>query len=248
MEVHQHSHTPRKKWTHYLWEFLMLFLAVFCGFLAENFREHQIEHRREKQFVRSLIEDLKSDTNQLASAISQFQNKESMIDSLVGLLGSPDYHMHGNEIYYYGRQMTALAYFFPNDRTILQLKYSGALRLIRNIAVSDSIMLYDQQMRSLLYRFSDESTIRGEFRGIAKNRFKGQVFFSMLDKDNPYKINRPSGNPQLFLDDSSSINELVMAAQYVKNVSRNIRYTEQLLKENAVRLISLLKREYHLDQ
>ncbi len=40
MEVHAHTHTARKKWTHYFWEFLMLFLAVFCGFLAENQREH----------------------------------------------------------------------------------------------------------------------------------------------------------------------------------------------------------------
>ena len=45
MEVHHHpiaigSHTSRKKWTPYLWEFLMLFLAVFCRFLAENQREH----------------------------------------------------------------------------------------------------------------------------------------------------------------------------------------------------------------
>ncbi len=38
MEVHAHTHTAaesvslrgRKKWTHYFWEFLMLFLAVFC--------------------------------------------------------------------------------------------------------------------------------------------------------------------------------------------------------------------------
>ena len=35
MEVHAHTHTVdpdshrgRKKWTHYLWEFLMLFLAL----------------------------------------------------------------------------------------------------------------------------------------------------------------------------------------------------------------------------
>ena len=34
MEVHAHTHTARKKWTHYFWEFLMLFLAVFCGFLG----------------------------------------------------------------------------------------------------------------------------------------------------------------------------------------------------------------------
>jgi hypothetical protein len=45
MEVHHHAHASdpalhrgRKKWTHNFWEFLMLFLAVFCGFLAENQR------------------------------------------------------------------------------------------------------------------------------------------------------------------------------------------------------------------
>jgi len=36
MEVHHHSHAKRKKWTQYLWEFLMLFVAVFCGFLEEK--------------------------------------------------------------------------------------------------------------------------------------------------------------------------------------------------------------------
>ena len=47
MEVHAHSHTAGKKWTHYFWDFLMLFLAVFCGFLAENIREHSVEKHRE---------------------------------------------------------------------------------------------------------------------------------------------------------------------------------------------------------
>jgi len=65
MEVHHHSHTARKKWTHFLWEFLMLFLAVFCGFLAENQREHYVEHQREKQFMKSLTEDLERDTLEL---------------------------------------------------------------------------------------------------------------------------------------------------------------------------------------
>ena len=53
MEVHHHSHPghsgSRKKWTHYFWEFLMLFLAVFCGFLAEYQLEHKIEKNRERQ-------------------------------------------------------------------------------------------------------------------------------------------------------------------------------------------------------
>ena len=58
MEVHQHTHTPRKKWTHYFWEFLMLFLAVTLGFFVENQREHFIEHKREKEYIRSLVKDI----------------------------------------------------------------------------------------------------------------------------------------------------------------------------------------------
>src|ERR1043165_8938482 len=55
MEVHKHPHhvTHKKKWGEYFLEFLMLFLAVFLGFLAENFREHRVEKERGKQFIES---------------------------------------------------------------------------------------------------------------------------------------------------------------------------------------------------
>src|SRR3982750_1889637 len=57
MEVHKHPHhvTHKKKWGEYLLEFLMLFLAVFLGFLAENLREQTVEHHREKEYVQSLV-------------------------------------------------------------------------------------------------------------------------------------------------------------------------------------------------
>ena len=81
MEVHHHAHTARKKWTHYFWEFLMLFLAVFCGFMAENFREHQIEHKREKKYAASLLEDLKKDTADLTSDIPFWNRYISRMDT-----------------------------------------------------------------------------------------------------------------------------------------------------------------------
>ena len=48
MEVHHHTHSAhgKKNWKSYFWEFLMLFLAVFCGFLAEYQLEHKIEKDR----------------------------------------------------------------------------------------------------------------------------------------------------------------------------------------------------------
>jgi hypothetical protein len=69
MEVHAHSHTARKKWTHYFWEFLMLLLAVFCGFLAEYQLEHKIEMDRELQIINSLVADLLDDNNNPSSMI-----------------------------------------------------------------------------------------------------------------------------------------------------------------------------------
>ena len=63
MEVHHHSsHHGEKTWRTYGWEFGMLFLAVFCGFLAEYFLEHRIEKEKGKQYILSMIEDLKSDS------------------------------------------------------------------------------------------------------------------------------------------------------------------------------------------
>lgn len=143
MEVHAHTHTARKKWTHYLWEFLMLFLAVFCGFWAENQREHMVEHQREKKYMRTLVEDLVADTMDLKRAIRKADTVIRYSDSAVIYMrehrpaSSLPYHFaafigHGGQ-----RQVLNLA-----DRTSSQLKNAGAMRLIRNDAVSDMILRY----------------------------------------------------------------------------------------------------------
>ena len=81
MEIHAHTHTARKKWTHYFWEFLMLFLAVFCGFFAEYQLEHKIERDREKQFMQTMAEDLKSDTANLNGLISLRKSRIRQLDT-----------------------------------------------------------------------------------------------------------------------------------------------------------------------
>lgn len=40
----------------------MLFLAVLCGFLAENQREHYIEHKRAKLLAKNLYKELFEDS------------------------------------------------------------------------------------------------------------------------------------------------------------------------------------------
>jgi len=132
---------------HYLFQFLMLFLAVFCGFIAENWRVKLSEHQREKEFIHSIVEDLKSDTLQSNLTLMQLKGINAGIDSVLILLSSPEIVENSNEAYRLWTKNLSLEAFVSNDRTIQQLKNSGELRLIRNKAVSDSIMKYDQILK-----------------------------------------------------------------------------------------------------
>ena len=110
MEIHHHSHTADpglhrgRKWTHYFREFLMLFLAVFCGFLAEYQLEHVIEHQREKKYARTLFEDIKTDTAALQVAIHTNLYVTSRIDTFRRWVETqPINDIPSCSWYYYGR-------------------------------------------------------------------------------------------------------------------------------------------------
>ena len=93
MEVHHHSHAHgNKNWKTYAWEFLMLFLAVFCGFLAEYQLEHKIERNREKQYIESMVQDLSEDTGKINIEISRNTNKAEGIDSLLNNIYATPYN------------------------------------------------------------------------------------------------------------------------------------------------------------
>src|SRR4029079_7132397 len=86
MEVHAHTHTERKKWTDYFWDFFMLFLAVTLGFFVENQREHYVEHQREKLYMKSMIGDLEKDTAMLHLIYKKTQVVLANIDTALAIL------------------------------------------------------------------------------------------------------------------------------------------------------------------
>lgn len=139
----------KKKWSGYLLEFLMLFLAVFLGFVAENIRENNAEQETEKQYMITMVEDLKSDTTRLARLIVSRRERIIELDSLFYLISSDQYIKEGNKVYglYYFPYWDVLR-FFSSDRTMQQLKNSGNLRLVRKGNVSDALIRYDIYVRN----------------------------------------------------------------------------------------------------
>ena len=92
METHHShlNHQPGKKFSHYFYEFLMLFLAVSLGFIVENLRENYIEGHRAQEYSISLINDLKEDTISINEVQERLIQYHAELDTLIALLKSPE--------------------------------------------------------------------------------------------------------------------------------------------------------------
>ena len=243
MEVHTHTHTARKKWTHYFWEFLMLFLAVFCGFLAEYQLEHKIEKDREKRYIQTFIEDLKTDTSEITRVLQFRSQKMRRIDSLNLLLRTGQIKGFESELYFLGRTLIRTASFISNDRTISQLKSSGSLRLIRNEEAADSIMSYQRLVETIHTNQEDDRIERRAADPILSRMFNPFVFDQMVDIKG---IQKPAGNPPLRSYDPAIQMDLAYYVHQLKGSNFILQSRLRLLKERATNIIAILKKVYRL--
>ncbi|MFZ9387450.1 MAG: hypothetical protein ACO25B_06175 [Chitinophagaceae bacterium] len=249
MEVHAHTHTPRKKWTHYFWEFLMLFLAVFCGFLAELQLEHYVEHKRELQYAATLTEDLKADTAQLGSLRRDLEFVIPRMDTFRQLVH--DYEL--NELpsgvwYYYGRFGTRNVDISFQGATLQQLLSSGGLRYFKKQQVANTIARYAMAVDDLKSGMYIQNFLYNE---VIKDR--NQVFDTYyMDPVMSLTIS-PSvvdsfkkQNPPLLSDRKRDFivyaNSCQMKSNNLKNRLRNVRETQK----KAFELILLLQRTYKI--
>ena len=143
MEVHHHPHLEGKKWTHYLWEFIMLFLAVFCGFLAEYQLEHKIEKERVKKYMHDMVENLKYDTTRISINGSTNRDTHKDLDSFrLELKEVIEGRANTSRLYYYFFKIRDFGIAAFNKSAITQLKNSGSLRLVKNDSLLNEMLDY----------------------------------------------------------------------------------------------------------
>jgi hypothetical protein len=87
MEVH-HPHHPwhKKKWSEYLLEFFMLFVAVTLGFFAENIREGIADKHKEEEALRIVVHDFKNDKEEIQRHRAMIKKRLENCDNLLNLL------------------------------------------------------------------------------------------------------------------------------------------------------------------
>jgi hypothetical protein len=248
MEVHHHPdlHHKQKKFKEYFLEFLMIFLAVSLGFIAENLREHISDRSKEKEYIEAFIRNLQDDTSRLKHVIAADSEQVNGTDSFLHLNHLPMNLDSNRKKFYY----TAIRYFYnsatfkSNDATLLQLKSTGDYRLIEKDHVADSLSNYDaanddiyeqgdyyvvyfKEILSILDEMTD-MTIYGDTTFVNHNKFTGKPLPAVTG-------------------DSLALRKLFNKVFDFRNITSSyIQYHMRPQLENATRLIAYLKKEYDI--
>jgi hypothetical protein len=248
MEVHHHPdlHHRQKKFKEYFLEFLMIFLAVSLGFIAENLREHISDRSKEKEYIEAFIRNLQDDTSRLKHVIAADSEQVNGTDSFLHLNHLPMNLDSNRKKFYY----TAIRYFYnsatfkSNDATLLQLKSTGDYRLIEKDHVADSLSNYDaanddiyeqgdyyvvyfKEILSILDEMTD-MTIYGDTTFVNHNKFTGKPLPAVTG-------------------DSLALRKLFNKVFDFRNITSSyIQYHMRPQLENATRLIAYLKKEYDI--
>ena len=125
----------------------MLFLAVFCGFLAEYKLEHKIESDRAGEYAELFLEDLKNDSAYINQLLASQEYMLTHADSLLNLLSGNQYSGNNYEVVDHFNKISAFIDFNPAfPVNFEQAKNSGSLRYIKNRELISALSSLNREM------------------------------------------------------------------------------------------------------
>jgi hypothetical protein len=227
----------------------MLFLAVFCGFLAEYQLEHTIEKEKGKQYIQSVYEDLKEDTASLANTIATIsgiiENLKTIATCHNAVLKNLDVNSCMLTLFKNSRRIYT---FDLTDRTIRQLTNAGGFRLLQK-KDADNVMKYESLYRG--YKDNESTQLQNSIDNlrISYNLLVNfNANYAMIDTGSiEVKDSIPASIPLFITHDSGLINK------YFNDLLRYFRnlHIQRIILKNlelrANRNIKYFKDKYHLE-
>lgn len=250
MEVHHHSHKP-KNWKEYITEFLMLFLAVSLGFLAENIREHQVEKEREIKFLQNIHLDLKNDIVEIDKVILSNMKKQNMGDTMLNKYANGTLLNNLPDFYFFVRNITLRKLLENSNNGFIQLKNAGGLRMIENKKIINDIQEYENLIIKIerLEEISETTFQNFRFKAtkildVTTSTEMNRVQIKSNNDGDFVRFYRPVNPKPLLSQNKSDINELLNLVSYALNTNTYIVRNLENLKKEAIALDNYILQEY----
>jgi hypothetical protein len=119
----------------YLFEFSLLFLAVFLGFFADSLREENSEKQLAYELAKSFYEELKNDSVTVLSKMDSRIKKERAIEYMITFFKDSSLQTSSKSLsinFLWATTVRTPVIFTPRTVILEQLKSSGSLRYFKN--------------------------------------------------------------------------------------------------------------------
>lgn len=246
MEVHHVKHQENHRYSIkiFLYEFLIIFLAVTISFFVENIRERYLDHHKEVEYIQSLANDLRIDTLDMSNIIKENSEQIKGIHTFLQKLENPDSSKKEvNYIYYYSIvYLGTIQNFTHTDRTMSQLKNAGGLRLIRNKMVSDNIVNYDALVNDV--EVNGDLSLKFFYDLLGQQR---ELLKFRMIKSNNFKELLVDPNLELLKNDDYSINVYYNNTLSFASLLNGYKSKLIVLRKEATNLLKVLEKEYDLE-
>jgi hypothetical protein len=244
MEVHHHSHHP-KKWKEYISEFLMLFLAVTLGFFAENYREHFIERQREKEFLQLIVKDLRMDIQMVDSNLYYRNIRAKICRQFATSYQNDEFKKNTGPFYYNGRRLHVRYLFERTDAGFQLMRNAGGLRLIHNPEIIQAIQHYENSIAAIEKFQESEMNYLREYTKANAEIFDVKVLMKYAGANvSNYQSNlMPSDNPPLLSDNPQKLNTMMSHFFSMDKSNYVVMFFEEKLKKEGEALIQLIQHE-----
>jgi hypothetical protein len=243
MEVHHHSHHP-KKWKEYITEFIMLFLAVSLGFMAENIREHQIEKQREIAYLKNVHEDLKLDLININNVFNSNTIRLQAMDTLFNIINNNT--ITNEDVYYYIRNLALRATFESSHVGLDQIKSAGGLRMVKNSEITSGIQEYERALDALdkLENVRERTLEQARFKMAVV--FEPSISYEMLvgQGQGIMRFNRPKKADAILQNNKQAVKELLNLVTFGLNSNKYLNTNLEKLKIIGQKLDSAIVKEY----
>lgn len=232
--------TKPSRWSHYVFEFIMLFLAVTLGFFVENQRQKLSEQEDEKRLVTTLMNDINTDLQRVDEIIQLRLERIEKNDSLYLLLSLPNRNDHMVKIYEYMRSARSHRTLFYVNNTMTYLANGGFQRL-RNSKVENETRSYYLRVQDLLATQQSGLNIGQEMREKSRSLMDAEVIFFL---SHPERKGKEA--IRLFSTDAGQINAFSNTLLHFNaTLGTQIQLLENVRLQGE-KLVTSIKSEYHL--
>jgi len=235
----------------------MLFLAVFCGFLAENLREHYVENERAEELAKNLYNEIKTDSINIQQKIAIRKIKENECAYFISYVKDSSLITLSDRFYpaFSWAFIVQQFLFEPNDGILNQLRNSGELRYFKSPELQEAVGKLSVAIANIRNRHEREYS----YMEVYIRPFSLKYF-----DFNWYEVLVQQGNSDLYTVLNQKVNASVKGkipnldkfnrkeaenlAYYYLLILRGTRitpYTEYTTINHE--LLKILRKEYHLE-